>query len=96
MNTVISQALATGLPVVATRHSGFPEQVIDGVNGFLGEEGDPVSIAEAIAKYIGHPELWPAMSDAARAHVLKHYDQHALIDRQLEYYRSILGDERDV
>ncbi|OGZ05572.1 MAG: hypothetical protein A3C93_05325 [Candidatus Lloydbacteria bacterium RIFCSPHIGHO2_02_FULL_54_17] len=93
MNTVISQALATGLPTVATCHSGFPEQVEDGVNGYIAEEGDPVSIAAAIAKYIEHPELWSAMSDAARAHVLKHYDQHALIDQQLEYYRRVLAGE---
>lgn len=93
MNTVISQALATGLPVVATRHSGFPEQVKDAMNGYIAEEGDPVSIAEAVAKYIEHPELWPAMSDAARAHVLKHYDQGALIDRQLEYYRRVLSGD---
>lgn len=92
MNTVISMALATGLPVVATRHSGFPEQVIDGVNGFLAEEGDTESIADAIVKYIDHTELWEGMSDAARAHVLAHYDQKVLIDRQLQYYKDVVGE----
>ena len=90
MNTVISQALATGLPTVATRHSGFPEQVIDGVNGYLAEEGNPGSVASAIVKYFDHPELWGTMSDAARTHALAHYDQKTLIDRQLAYYLEIL------
>ena len=89
MNTVISQALATGLPVVATRHSGFPEQVFDGVNGYIGEENNPESIALAILKYMNHHELWESMSDASRAHVLKYYDQEALINKQIEYYKKI-------
>ncbi len=86
MNTVISQALATGLPVVATRHSGFPEQVIDEKNGYLGEEANPESIADAIAKYIDQPDRWGDMSDAARAHALAHYDQTALIEKQISCY----------
>ena len=90
MNTVISQALATGLPTVATRHSGFPEQVVDGKNGYLAEESNPESVADAVIKYLDHPELWPAMSVAARAHVFRHYDQKMLIDQQLAYYREVL------
>ncbi len=89
MNTVISQALATGLPVVATRHSGFPEQVEDGKNGYLGEENNPDSMANAILKFMEDPEMWADMSDAARAHALVHYDQNILIEKQIEYYKKL-------
>lgn len=38
--TVLMEAMATGLPVVTTRHAGIPELVVDGENGFLVEERD--------------------------------------------------------
>lgn len=89
MNTVISEALATGLPVVATRHSGFPDQVKDGVNGYLANEADPGDFAEKILEYMAHTERWGDMSKAARAHALAHYDHEALIGRQLEHYKRL-------
>jgi colanic acid/amylovoran biosynthesis glycosyltransferase len=89
MNTVVSQALACGLAVFTTRHSGLPEQVIDGVDGFLVDEGDWQALAERIVYLARHPELLPAMSEAGRAHVARHYDASALIDRQLAVYESL-------
>jgi colanic acid/amylovoran biosynthesis glycosyltransferase len=94
MNTVISQALATGLPVVATRHSGFPEQVMDDKNGFLAEEGDPNSIADAIVKFFEVKADWPKMGHAAREHALRYYDQKTLIDEQLRHYRELIKNSR--
>lgn len=91
MNVAISQALATGLPAIVTRHSGFPEQVIDGENGYLAEEGSPEDIAEKILKYMDHPELWPSMSRKAREHVLAHYDNKELIGRQLSCYKELIS-----
>lgn len=89
MNTTITEALSTGLPVVATRHSGFPDQVNDGVNGYLANEADPDDLARKVLEYMEHPELWGAMSDAARAHALAHYDRKALIGRQIAHYERI-------
>jgi len=45
---MVSDALALGLPVIATRHGGLPEQVIDGENGFVVDEGDYQALAERI------------------------------------------------
>lgn len=94
MNTVITQALATGLPVVATRHSGFPDQVEDGVNGYLVPEKDPTALAKKIAEYLDHPERWRAMSEAAHKHAELHYDSHALMDRQVALYERVLARDR--
>lgn len=44
----ILEGMAAGLPVVATRHAGIPEIVIEGESGFLVEEGDSVGMAERI------------------------------------------------
>lgn len=89
MNTVVSQALACGLPVVTTRHSGLPEQVLDGVNGFVVEEGDWRALADRIIELAEHPELLPVMSEAGRRHVSAHYDAAVLIDRQLAAYEEV-------
>jgi colanic acid/amylovoran biosynthesis glycosyltransferase len=94
VNLVVSQALALGLPVLATRHSGLPEQVIDGKNGLLVEEGDHVALAERIVYLAENPDLLPAFSRRAREHVEKHYDSATLIVRQIEMYRSLLDPDR--
>jgi colanic acid/amylovoran biosynthesis glycosyltransferase len=94
MNTIISQALAVGLPVVTTRHSGLTEQVIDGKNGFLVDEGDFRALAERILFLADHPELLPALSEAGREHVQEHYDSRLLIERQLDIYRELASPTR--
>jgi colanic acid/amylovoran biosynthesis glycosyltransferase len=89
VNVVISQALATGLPVIATRHSGLPEQVEDASNGYLVDEGDYTTLADRIVFFIEHSELWSAMSRHAREHVAKHYDSKALIEEQVDWYEKV-------
>ena len=90
MNVIVSQALATGLPVITTTHSGLPEQVLDGKNGRVVPEGDAVALAEVIVYLIEHPELWPEYGRFGREHVLNTYDSRKLIDRQVEYYLSVV------
>jgi glycosyltransferase involved in cell wall biosynthesis len=89
LNTVISQALATGLPVITTRHSGLPDQVHDGVNGFLVNEADYEALAESILLFLRQPESWPAFSRAARAHVAAHYHSKVLVDQQIGWYEKL-------
>src|SRR3989344_2257144 len=55
--TVIMEAMATGLPVVATKVGGNPILIKDGVNGFLVESGDSFAIAAAIDKILNNKEL---------------------------------------
>jgi colanic acid/amylovoran biosynthesis glycosyltransferase len=92
MNVVISQALATGLPVIATKHSGLPDQVVDGKNGFLVDEGDFKALAEKILYFINHPHIWPQLSISGRNHVKEKYDTDTLIDEQIRCYEEILRD----
>jgi colanic acid/amylovoran biosynthesis glycosyltransferase len=94
MNTVVSQALACGLAVITTRHSGLPEQVIDGVNGYLVEEGDWRGLGERIAYLAAHPEVLPAMSEAGHRHVEAHYNASTLIERQIAAYEELASQSR--
>lgn len=95
MNVTISQAMASGLPVIATRHSGLPDQVHDGVNGFLVPEGDYQALAEKIIEMIQHPELWPAFGQAGRKIVEEKFNNEKIIQKQIDIYKEVLnGDQR--
>jgi len=54
---VVYEALAMGIPVIATRHSGIPEIVKDGETGILVSERDHVAIAEAVKLFIRDKDL---------------------------------------
>lgn len=71
----IMEAMAQGLVVVTTRHSGIPELVKDGVTGFLAEEGDEASLLEALRRAAARPEAWPSLSASARQKVEADFDQ---------------------
>ncbi len=90
MTTAAIEALATGLPAITTRHSGFPEQIIDGKNGFMVDEGDYEALAEKIIYFMDHPELWADFGEFGRKYMLENYDSKKLIDGQIEIYKSLL------
>jgi glycosyltransferase involved in cell wall biosynthesis len=62
---VIPQALACGLPVICTTHSGGDDLVRDGVNGFVVPIRDPHALAERLAALRDDPDLLSRMKRAA-------------------------------
>jgi D-inositol-3-phosphate glycosyltransferase len=62
----VMEAMAHGIPVVATRVDGLPEMVEDGVTGFLVESGDVDGFAAATARLLADPELRERMGAAGR------------------------------
>ena len=95
MNTVISQALATGLPVVTTRHSGLTDQVIDGWNGLLVPEADPDALARALEQTFERKKEWPKWGTNGRAHILKYYDANVLMESQIKIYESLSKEAQE-
>ena len=71
---VIMEAMASGLLVVASKHSGIPELVVDRVTGYLAPEGDPVALATVLAEAAEHRDRWQVMRSAARRAVEEHHD----------------------
>jgi colanic acid/amylovoran biosynthesis glycosyltransferase len=74
MPTVLVEALARGVPVVATDIVGIPEVVRDGETGLLVPPDDPPALAAAIARLVRDPELARELAAAGRALVAERFD----------------------
>lgn len=83
-NTIL-EAMATGLPIVATRTGGNPELVESDAWGVLVEPGDDRAIAEALARYAAEPELAQAHGRASRERVLRRFS----IEQMIEAYGRV-------
>ena len=64
---VQQEAMACGLPLIATRNAGGEDLIIEGKTGFLVPTGDPAAIAEKIVWFLQNRAQLPAISAAARA-----------------------------
>jgi colanic acid/amylovoran biosynthesis glycosyltransferase len=69
----ILEAMANGLPVVSTLHAGIPEQVVDGVTGFLVPERDVQAMARRISELASSAELRKAMGEAGLQRARQHF-----------------------
>lgn len=72
--TVVLEAQMRDLPVIASRHAGIPEAVIDGETGLLCDENDPAGLAAAIATLRGAPDLWYRLQSEGAAHARAGFD----------------------
>jgi colanic acid/amylovoran biosynthesis glycosyltransferase len=70
----LMEAMASGLPVVTTRHSGIPELVEHGVSGFLAEERETHSLAQYMLKLISNPDLALRVAGQGRTRVEAEFD----------------------
>lgn len=87
--TVILEAMAAGVPVVATRVSGTVELVADRATGVLVSPGDPAQLADAIRSSIGAPASARAMAVQARAFALTRFDIRAVARQHEAIYRQL-------
>ncbi|MES1021816.1 glycosyltransferase [Gloeocapsa sp. BRSZ] len=89
----LKEAMAMGLPVVATKHSGISELVEDGVSGFLVPERDADAIAQKLSYLIKHPETWADIGLAARKSVEAQYEIQKLNNELVDIYQNLLADK---
>jgi colanic acid/amylovoran biosynthesis glycosyltransferase len=75
--TVLTEAMALKVPVVATAVTGIPELVEDGRTGLVVPERDPAALAAAIRRLIEEPETARRLAEAGRARVERDFDLHA-------------------
>jgi glycosyltransferase involved in cell wall biosynthesis len=84
------EALAAGLPAVATDVGGVPDVVEDGRSGLLVPPGDPAALADALAAMATDPEMRLRMGDAGRASVGDRYAIPRLVSDVDALYRDLL------
>jgi sugar transferase (PEP-CTERM/EpsH1 system associated) len=84
-NTVL-EAMASGLPVVATRVGGNPELVRDGETGCLVSAADTPALADALGRYAEDPDVRRRHGAAARCHVLERFSIPAMVEQYLDIY----------
>jgi colanic acid/amylovoran biosynthesis glycosyltransferase len=87
---VLQEAQAMGLPVICTRHNGFPEGVLEGKSALLVSERDPEALAQQLEHLIRYPAKWPEMGQAGRAFVEAHYDHNLLTEQLINLYQRLL------
>lgn len=87
---VLKEAMASGMPVVSTRHAGIPELVEDGKSGYLVPEKNSKALSKAIIKLIRHPEKWEEMGRRGREKVEKSFNVHKQTEKLEAIYRKLL------
>jgi glycosyltransferase involved in cell wall biosynthesis len=92
MPNVILEAMAAGLPVVATRVEGTSELVIEGRTGLLVQPQSPPELVAAIENILTEPAQARAMGHCGRERVAAEFSWKKMVERYSELYSSLLCD----
>ena len=87
---VLMEAMATGLPCVATRITGIPELIEHGRSGLLVTPAEDAALADAIARLYDDPELCAQIGEAGRRRVVEDYDSAKNVAHMAELFREHL------
>ncbi|MGA2253405.1 MAG: glycosyltransferase, partial [Thermoguttaceae bacterium] len=91
----VLEASAAGLPVIATRHAGIPDVVIDGETGLLADERDVAEMAVLMRRMVDDAQLAAQLGQAGRTRVAQHFSMQQSIDRLWTIIEAaVRGDRR--
>jgi glycosyltransferase involved in cell wall biosynthesis len=91
----IVEAMAHGLPVVATAVGGNPEAVLDGVTGLLVPPKDPARLAEAIVDLLNDPDRQRSFGRAGRERAIRHFSLSTMLEAHERLYESFQAPQLD-
>ena len=93
MPNALLEAMAAGLPVVATEVGGIPDVMVESVNGFLVPPRDPTSLAQAITHLLDDPDLRQQMGQVGRERVIEHFSVERMVERTQNLYEQLLAEK---
>ncbi|MDW7771454.1 MAG: glycosyltransferase family 4 protein [Desulfobulbaceae bacterium] len=91
---VIIEAMAMGKPVVATRHGGSTETVLDGKSGWLVKPGDPEELADALKYIISNEKLREEAGRVGKARVNELFTSCKMCEKTVSLYHKLLQDRQ--
>ena len=90
----ITEALACGIPVVATDVGGIKEQIINGVTGFLTPQSDYIDMVKKIDQLIKDSDIRKKIGANASQDARLRFDVNRMVDDYLNLYTEIINDPR--
>jgi glycosyltransferase involved in cell wall biosynthesis len=91
-SNALIEAMAAGLPVIATRVGGNLEAVREGDSGFLFEVGDDETLARLILRLIGNPEEAGVLGEQGRTRARREFGMTEYLRRMATLYTDVLGE----
>lgn len=91
LGSILLEAMAAGVPVVAASTGGIPEIVRDGSTGLLVPPGDPEALATAVLRLLADPELATRLTAAALKFVRREGSVDRMVDATVFLYRDLAG-----
>ncbi|MBM3286447.1 MAG: N-acetyl-alpha-D-glucosaminyl L-malate synthase BshA [Candidatus Eisenbacteria bacterium] len=85
------EAMACGVPVIATDRGGTSELIDSGVTGLLADPFDERSMIEWGVRVLSDAALWERVSRAARERAKERFDQDRIVDAYAAFYRKVLS-----
>lgn len=94
LGTALLEAMAAGIPVIATESGGIPEYLESGKDGLLVPPRDPGELSRAIERLVAGPEEAERMARNARERVEREYSKERMIAETIAAYRRTVNGER--
>jgi L-malate glycosyltransferase len=85
------EAMACGVPAIATNRGGTSEFIDDGINGFLRDPHDAAGMAEAALRALGDPGMLRQLGEEARRDAVETYGARCILKRYLDFYDRVLA-----